>query len=313
MESAQSLHSFFRHVHLQHLKKVSYAIKHTKAAEIVEAYSNGISILSLAKEYNYPPTYMAKILLENITVFEKKKISAVLRDPLKWIDSSNFLVEKYRSSNVIVGKRELVDPFSEEHVIVPGPSEHSNRLAFEVLEAVNSDPICAPRFDKERQYIGMEFEIRLETALRAINIPFETENDLRAKGTSRTPDILFSYPVAVKVSKKLFPSLKQRDIIDVDNEDSDFVWKMICWIDSKALYGDVKTHNSSVVPQAEAYVHRFGPGLVLYWFGHAPIELLAADCFNDVIIMGWDIPKEFMLPTGHIFRDGFYAAKLNNL
>jgi hypothetical protein len=65
-----------------------------------------------------------------------------------------------------------------------------------------------------------------------IDIPFETENDLRAKGTARTPDILFSYPVAVKVSKKLVPRMTQMDV-DIDNEDSDFVWKMICWIDSK--------------------------------------------------------------------------------
>jgi hypothetical protein len=84
-----------------------------------------------------------------------------------------------------------------------------------------------------------------------------------------------------------------------------------CTHASQALYGDVKTHRSSVMPQAQAYVHRFGPGLVLYWFGHAPMELLVADCLNDVVIMGWDIPKEFMLPTGNIFRDGFKGSSLH--
>lgn len=111
---------------------------------------------------------MARILLDMITVFEKKKITAVLRDPLKWIDSLDVLVEKYRSSNFSVGKKVLVDPFSGENIQVP--SENVNRLALEVLEAINSDPICAPRFDKERQYIGIEYEIMLENALRAISM-----------------------------------------------------------------------------------------------------------------------------------------------
>ena len=36
---------------------------------------------------------------------------------------------------------------------------------------------------------------------------------------------------------------------------------------NKALFGDVETHTNNVLPQVETYVHRFGPGLVLYWFG----------------------------------------------
>lgn len=29
---------------------------------------------------------------------------------------------------------------------------------------------------------------------------------------------------------------------------------------AKALFGDVYTHQKNVLPQAEGYVHRFGPG-----------------------------------------------------
>jgi hypothetical protein len=156
-------------VHLQRIKKVSFAFRNNKTAEIVEAYIHGgTSILSLAKKYNYPPTHVARTLLESITVFQKKKITAVLRDPIKWIDSSDALVEKYRASNSTVGKKELVDPFSGEHIVAP--SDQVNRLAFDVLEAINSDPMYAPRFDRERQYIGMEYEMILEKALRAISM-----------------------------------------------------------------------------------------------------------------------------------------------
>ena len=67
----------------------------------------------------------------------------------------------------------------------------------------------------------------------------------------------------------------------------------------QALFGDVQTHRTSVLPQAESYVHRFGPGIVLYWFGHAPLQRLG-DAQGDVIVIGWDVPAKFMLPTGQI-------------
>lgn len=63
----------------------------------------------------------------------------------------------------------------------------------------------------------------------------------------------------------------------------------------------MQTHNNSVLPQAESFVHRFGPGLILYWFGHAPIERLG-DGHGDVLVSGWTLPDEFMLPTGKIAR-----------
>lgn len=76
-----------------------------------------------------------------------------------------------------------------------------------------------------------------------------------------------------------------------------------CSIKKKALFGDVETHTDSVLPQAEGYVHRFGPGLVLYWFGHAPSDRLD-DCFGDVTVLGGDLPESFLLPTGEVVGRG---------
>jgi len=65
----------------------------------------------------------------------------------------------------------------------------------------------------------------------------------------------------------------------------------------QGLFGDEGTHKFSVLPQAEAYVHRFGPGMILYWFGHAPLSKLG-DSNGDLVIQGWELPSKFLWPTG---------------
>mmetsp|Transcript_10955 Transcript_10955/g.32423 ORF Transcript_10955/g.32423 Transcript_10955/m.32423 type:complete len:211 (-) Transcript_10955:625-1257(-) len=196
-------------------------------------------------------------------------------------------------------------PFSgkETHV----SAESLSRLSLEVIDAIASDPLYGPRHDRDRHSVGLEYEIILEQVLLSISIPFETEAQLRIKGTARTPDILLSCPVGVKIRKRRShqPSLHKNQT--ASKESDEYEWKVVCWIDSKALFGDVQTHNTSVLPQAETYVHRFGPGIVLYWFGHAPIERLG-DGHGDVVVMGWNIPESFMLPTGEVVERSSNAS-----
>ncbi len=160
------------------------------------------------------------------------------------------------------------------------------------------------------------------------DIPFETEADLRARGTARTPDILLSCPVGLRIRRKDGPIVQtsttstncdedgrsssiggnakqgnrinnlREELRNINYHDDEYYeWKIVCWIDSKALYGDVETHAKSVLPQVETYVHRFGPGMVLYWFGHAPLSRLG-DGHGDVVIWSGDLPDFFLMPTG---------------
>jgi Protein of unknown function TPD sequence-motif len=73
-------------------------------------------------------------------------------------------------------------------------------------------------------------------------------------------------------------------------------------LSTQALFGDADTHRQSVLPQCESYVHRFGPGMILYFFGHAPLSMLG-DGNGDLVIMGWELPKTFMWPTGALSSD----------
>ena len=109
-------------------------------------------------------------------------------------------------------------------------------------------------------------------------LAYETETHLRARRTSPTPDVLLQIPVAIRSKGN---------------------WKIINWIDSKALFGDADTHRQSVVPQAESYLHRFGPGLVLYWLGHAPH---LNDLAGEIVVCGWELPSQFLLPSGEILE-----------
>ena len=176
----QSLNSLLRNIHLLYVKKRSYAIRKQMNSHVLVEYMQGSSIRQLAKNYNFPPSLLARGIVENITIYEKKEITKAMRDPLAKLCSVDVILEKYRDSenaNVVntntndgeipsVLVSPIVDPFSGRPM--PG-SDTCTRLAREVLEAINSDPLYGPRVDKERNYVGIEYEMKLERALRTMS------------------------------------------------------------------------------------------------------------------------------------------------
>ncbi|XP_048830140.1 CDAN1-interacting nuclease 1 [Brienomyrus brachyistius] len=180
-------------------------------------------LFSLANKVDLSPSLMARIILERFlqeqddTPFSKQVLNSMLRDPSSIPDHS---------------------------------------LADNVYQCTINDCCYGPWVDSIKHAIGHEHEMLLHDKLREKNLSFLDENQLRAKGYDKTPDIILEVPIAVE-------------------------GRIVHWIESKASFGDDHSHQNYLNEQFWSYWNRFGPGLVIYWHGF--IEEL--DCHRDRGIM----------------------------
>ncbi|XP_075223652.1 CDAN1-interacting nuclease 1 isoform X2 [Lycorma delicatula] len=115
-------------------------------------------------------------------------------------------------------------------------------LAIEIYLSTIHDDQYGPVSDTIKNCIGNEYEELLKKKLQELGLAFRDEKNLRARGYDKTPDIKLETPIAV----------------------NGFI---VNWIESKALFADQKIHNMNLRNQFLSYWNRFGPGLVIYWFG----------------------------------------------
>ncbi|XP_028177149.1 uncharacterized protein C15orf41 homolog [Ostrinia furnacalis] len=139
-------------------------------------------------------------------------------------------------------------------------------LAYQVFLGVMNDNQYGPHADIIKQSVGLEYELRLERELRLMNITFSDENILRSRGYDKTPDFKLDVPVAV----------------------DGFI---INWVESKALFGDEENHSGYLKEQLMCYWNRFGPGLVIYWFGYLE-TLNSMPEVNNMFILRTSFPEK---------------------
>lgn len=116
-------------------------------------------------------------------------------------------------------------------------------LALNLHYCVQNDFLTSPLTDQYRHQIGVEKEDFMHNRLREMNVLFHSEAAMRAAGYPKTPDALLAYPVEIN-------------------------GHIVNWIESKALFSDIPTHQTYLREQYWPYYNRFGPGLVIYWFGY---------------------------------------------
>lgn len=136
-----------------------------------------------------------------------------------------------------------------------------------VRACLEAERLDTPAIQRYRFSIGNEYEYKLKQELVKREIAFVTEEELKVSGLHKTPDCLLLEPLLV------------RDLHGVEG----VVW----WIDSKAMFGDLENHAKNR-EQFQAYHNRYGPGLVIYWFGFLRELVSAESC-----VVAREFPRDF--------------------
>ena len=123
-------------------------------------------------------------------------------------------------------------------------SVEDERIQKELIESLNADYFFSPRAHQLQEERGRIGENIVSFWLKMKSCDFICEEEIRASGsTGKTPDFLLRKPV--KISER-----------------------EVYWIESKALFGDLKEHRNYEKRQYKEYTDYFGEGLVVYWFGY---------------------------------------------
>jgi CDAN1-interacting nuclease 1 len=169
------------------------------------------------------------------------------------------LNEKYKSSD----KSEISDMLRDPNLI-PDSLMAAN-IGF-CLYNDNQEGILT---DAIRKCVGEEYELKLKQYARYAGLEFYDEGDLRRTGYDKTPDLKLAIPCLYK-------------------------GKVIHWIESKALFGDLYVHQKYIRDQLTSYSNRFGAGLVIYWFGYLDQIINVPENGHNIFIAD-EFPNEFEL------------------
>lgn len=149
----QAIHSMFRNAHVTHMKRTSHIIR-SQTTRHVQSYLNGTSILNIARKVNYPPSMMARLIIENVAVPPTKPSTINgARNSNSGTNLKKFITEAIRHPEKTLGcSSSSISPeylFSENKGSGAQNNERENhdslirlsRLSLEVRGAVDSDPM----------------------------------------------------------------------------------------------------------------------------------------------------------------------------
>lgn len=104
-------------------------------------------------------------------------------------------------------------------------------LAVNVLHCTYNDNCDGPLIDLIRRTIGEDYEVRLKKMATDAGLVFHDEVYLRRHGYDKTPDLKLAVPCMYK-------------------------GRIINWIESKALFGDMESHRHYIKEQLTSYGNR---------------------------------------------------------
>lgn len=143
------------------------------------------------------------------------------------------LTERYRDQPKSAISEMLRNPHAVPDVL----------LAANVFACLYRDNRDGAVSDTIRQCIGEEYEVRMKRLATEAGLHYHDEGDLRRGGYDKTPDLKLAVPCMYR-------------------------GRVVNWFESKASFGDADSHRRYLRDQLSSYANRFGPGVVVYWFGY---------------------------------------------
>lgn len=165
---------------------------------------------SICRRLDLPPCFVARRILEEIPLkfkgVKSKIITEIMRDPkILTTDEETSLVALEND----LAKNTEYSGHSKEGFLL--------KLEKDIRWCIEHDAVYSPASDVARRESGELYEKKLYDALAEACIAFSSESLLRQQGFMKTPDALLTVPIAVQNH-------------------------IVCWIDSKATFGDIRTH-----------------------------------------------------------------------
>ncbi|KAL1461045.1 hypothetical protein WDU94_012977 [Cyamophila willieti] len=184
----------------------------------------------------------------------------------------------------IEGSKEYLKRMLRDPLLITDPI-----LSMEISMCNAMDDQYGPVIELYRRSLGLAHEAKVMSHLTECGIVFQSEKLSMALGFDKTPDVLVYPPVWVGD-------------------------RPVHWIESKALFGNPENHLLYEQNQYIPYYERFGPGLVVYWFGfvdsippHTPEYMIVTNMpprhlMKQPLLDGYNDPATFIEKFSHVIR-----------
>jgi len=150
------------------------------------------------------------------------------------------------------------------------------QLAYEVYKSSVVDGYYGSCVEFIKSGNGKRFEQILKQNMTCLtksqtNRPgrnYTTEKECRIRGLDMTPDVVLSEPIAIFLSDVDDMKYSQEYIATNYVGGNENEIRVLNWIESKAMFGGPDQLRKATQSQLFPYWNRYGPGAVIYWFGH---------------------------------------------
>uniref|UniRef100_A0A8C3N601 CDAN1-interacting nuclease 1 n=3 Tax=Thraupidae TaxID=400783 RepID=A0A8C3N601_GEOPR len=260
---------------LGHVQPTRQSLRKLKEKFPSQSQSTLLSIFSQEYQKQIKRTHAKHHTAEAIETYYQRYLNGVMKnaaapvllDLANEVDFAPSLMARVVLERFLQEKEQAIPTKTLINSMLRDPSQIPDGvLANQVYQCTVNDCCYGPLVDCIKHAIGHEHEVLLREMLLEKNLSFIAEDQLRAKGYDKTPDFILEVPVAVE-------------------------GHIIHWIESKASFGDESSHQAHLQDQFWSYWNRFGPGLVIYWYGfieeldcHRERGILLKDCFPTDIV-----------------------------